>query len=104
MAAGLSQEYDHTRQGSDKEDQKHWSIDDNDVTSVFLKYQLQADVNNAWLLYNDYLWSTTIPKPFPLESNIQEILALSDVFFLANEQHSECKMAVFGGNDYSKIW
>lgn len=44
MAAGLSQEYDHTRQGSDKEDQKHWSIDDNDVTSVFLKYQLQADV------------------------------------------------------------
>ncbi|CEP10452.1 hypothetical protein, partial, partial [Parasitella parasitica] len=32
----------------------------------------------------------------PLESNIQDILNLSGVLFLANEQHSECKMAVLG--------
>jgi dihydrofolate reductase len=81
MTADLNQEYDHTRQGSDNEEQKHWIIGGNDITSLFLKYRYQADV---------------IPKPVPLESNIQEILALSDVLFLANEQHSECKMTVFG--------
>lgn len=81
MEADLSQEYNHTRQESDNEEQKHWIIDGNDITSLFLKYQHQADI---------------IPKPVPLETNIQEILALSDVLFLANEQHSECKMAVFG--------
>ncbi|GAN11651.1 hypothetical protein MAM1_0777c11230 [Mucor ambiguus] len=38
-----------------------------------------------------------IPKPVPLKSSIQEIfLALSGALLLANEQHSECKMTVFG--------
>lgn len=80
MTADLDQEQDHTRQGNDNEEEKHWIIDGNDITSLFLKYRYQADI---------------IPKPIPLESSIQEILALSNVFFLANEQHSECKMTVF---------
>jgi hypothetical protein len=59
----------------------HWIIGSNDITSLFLEYQYQADA---------------IPKPVLLESNIQEILALSDVLFLANEKHSNCKLAIFG--------
>lgn len=74
------QEHANTQQESDNEE-RHWIIDGNDITSLFLKYRHQADI---------------IPKPVPLESNIQEILALSGVLFLANEQHSECKVAVFG--------
>lgn len=80
MTADLDQEQDHTRQGNDNEEEKHWIIDGNDITSLFLKCRYQADIT---------------PKPVPLESSIQEILALSSVFFLANEQHSECKMTVF---------
>lgn len=76
----MDQEHANTRQESDNEE-KHWIIDGNDITSLFLKYRYQADI---------------IPKPVPLESNIQEILALSGVLFLANEQHSECKVTVFG--------
>ncbi|KAL0089805.1 hypothetical protein F4703DRAFT_1705378, partial [Phycomyces blakesleeanus] len=62
-------------------EEKHWIIDGSDINSLFLKYQYQEDI---------------LPKPVPLESNIQEILALSGVLFLANEQHSEYKVAVFG--------
>ncbi|KAI7868055.1 uncharacterized protein EV154DRAFT_488204 [Mucor mucedo] len=76
----LDQEHAKIRKGSDNEE-KHWIVDGNDITSLFQKYRHQADI---------------IPKPVPLESNIQEILALSGVLFLANEQHSERKVTVFG--------
>lgn len=80
ITADLVQEHASTRQKIDSEE-KHWIIDGNDITSLFLKYRFQADI---------------LSKPVPLEPNIQEILALSGVLFLANEQHSECKVAVFG--------
>ncbi|KAG1138811.1 hypothetical protein G6F37_012866 [Rhizopus arrhizus] len=59
--------------------QDHWII--GPVTAKFRQYQCMAD---------------SIPKPCPLEPNVQEILALANVLFLAPEQHSDAKMAVFG--------
>ncbi|KAG2193615.1 hypothetical protein INT47_007238 [Mucor saturninus] len=80
ITADLDQEYDNTRQESDDEE-KHWIIDGNNIPSLFLQYQHQEDI---------------IPEHVPLESNIQEILVLSGVLLLANEQHSEFKVTVFG--------
>ncbi|KAI9468408.1 hypothetical protein BDB00DRAFT_793749 [Zychaea mexicana] len=59
--------------------QDHWII--GPVTAKFWQYQCMAD---------------NISKPCPLEPNVQEILALANVLFLAPEQHSDAKMAVFG--------
>ncbi|KAG0737345.1 hypothetical protein G6F60_012054 [Rhizopus arrhizus] len=59
--------------------QDHWII--GPVTAKFRQYQCMAD---------------SISKSCPLEPNVQEILALANVFFLAPEQHSDAKMAVFG--------
>ncbi|KAG1153110.1 hypothetical protein G6F37_010652 [Rhizopus arrhizus] len=99
--ADLDQEHANTRQESDNEE-KHWIIDGNDITSLFLKYRVVQPIRPVLVLqccpndYNNRYQADIIPKPVPLESNIQEILALSGVLFLANEQHSECKVTVFG--------
>ncbi|KAL0144125.1 hypothetical protein V8B55DRAFT_1483783 [Mucor lusitanicus] len=37
----------------------------------------------------------SIPKPCPLEPNVQEILALANVLFLAPKQHSDAKNGSF---------
>ena len=78
--ACLNQGHYNIQQESGSEEQISWFIDNDDITSLFRKYQYQADA---------------ISKPVPLESNIQEILSLSDVLFLANEQHSPCELAIF---------
>lgn len=58
------------------------------VTAKFRQYQSLAD---------------SIPKPCLVEPNIQEILALADVLFLAPEQHSDLKVAVFGQELLDKV-
>lgn len=54
----LNQGHSNIRQESGSEEQINWFIDNDDITSLFRKYQYQADA---------------ISKPAPLESNIQEI-------------------------------
>jgi hypothetical protein len=56
--ACLNQGHYDIRQESGSEEQINWFIDNDDITSLFRKYQYQADA---------------ISKPAPLESNIQEI-------------------------------
>ena len=76
----MNQETHSIRQESGNEEEINWFIDNDEITSLFQKYQYRADV---------------ISKPAPLESSVQEILSLSDVLFLAHEQHSPCKLAIF---------
>ncbi|KAL0141956.1 hypothetical protein V8B55DRAFT_1595848 [Mucor lusitanicus] len=76
------QEHANTQQESDNEE-RHWIIDGNDITSLFLKYRHQADI---------------IPKPVPLESNIQEILALSGVLFWRMNNIANVKWLFLGNN------
>ncbi|KAG0743149.1 hypothetical protein G6F35_004978 [Rhizopus arrhizus] len=58
----LNQGHSNIRQESGSEEQINWFIDNDDITSLFRKYQYQADA---------------ISKPAPLESNIQEIFVRS---------------------------
>lgn len=76
----MNQEHYNIQQESSSEKRINWFINNDNITFLFRKYQYQADA---------------ISKPAPLKSNIQEILSLSDVLFLANEQHSPCKLAIF---------
>ena len=59
--ACLNQGHYNIRQESGSEEQINWFIDNDDITSLFRKYQYQED---------------SISKPAPLEANIQEILPL----------------------------
>ena len=58
----------------------HYLLDDYDVTAIFRRYQIHSD---------------KIAKPIMLESNIQELLALGDILFLARNQHSNTMMSFF---------
>ncbi|KAG1047672.1 hypothetical protein G6F43_009888 [Rhizopus delemar] len=56
---------------NNENDLGHYLVDDFDVTAISPRYQIHSD---------------KIAKPIMLESNIQELLALGDVLFLARNQ------------------
>ena len=65
---------------NNENDLGHYLVDDFDVTAIFRRYQIHSD---------------KIAKPIMLESNIQELLALGDVLFLARNQHINTMMSFF---------
>ncbi|KAL9537841.1 hypothetical protein PS6_011686, partial [Mucor atramentarius] len=73
---------------NNENDLVHYLVDDFDVTAIFRRYQIHSD---------------KIAKPIMLESNIQELLALGDVLFLARNQHSNTMMSFFGEELLDKL-
>ncbi|KAL0145036.1 hypothetical protein V8B55DRAFT_1442645 [Mucor lusitanicus] len=58
---------------NNEDDLGHYLVDDFDVTAIFRRYQIHSD---------------KIAKPIMRESNIQELLALGDVLFLARKTNT----------------
>ncbi|RCH89385.1 hypothetical protein CU098_005229 [Rhizopus stolonifer] len=73
---------------NNENDLGHYLVDDFDVTAIFRRYQIHSD---------------EIAKPIMLESNIQELLALGDVLFLARNQHSNTMMSFFAEELLDKL-
>ncbi|CEP18385.1 hypothetical protein [Parasitella parasitica] len=65
---------------NNENDLGHYLVNDFGVTAIFRRYQIH---------------SGKIAKPIMLESNIQELLALGDVLFLARNQHSNTMISFF---------
>lgn len=79
----LSTNQDNTRDNKDNNDSK-WTFNGTNVTNLSRQYQHRTKAQRA------------DKSSFQVEFDLQEILALSNILFLAPNQHSDLKVQVFG--------